>query len=136
MHCATWSSAERVLPPRLDRELTEQGLIRAYLALFLVAAGDDGAKIVSLARFGAYEVRLIEFAEGLCPHVPPVWMELYAHHARCSLDSCGRSALEDAVIAADAFIARAKALYRHELCRSGAPDRRESAGLGATNRYV
>jgi hypothetical protein len=92
--------------------LTEPRLIRRYLALFLMAPGEDGAKIVSLARFGSYEVRLIEFEEHACLDSPSLWMELYAHDAASSLDSCGCSTLDDAAAAAAVLIAHAKALYR------------------------
>jgi len=92
--------------------ICERRLVQAYLKLFLVAPGADGVKIVPLARFGAYEVRLVEFAAALADEVSPLWLELYAHDQACSLDSCGCDALDDAVNAADALIARAKALHQ------------------------
>ena len=92
--------------------LTEPHLIRKYLALFLVAPGEHGAKSVSLARFGSYEVRLIEFEEPVHLDGPSLWMELYAHDVASSLDSCGCSTLDDAVAAAEILITHANALYR------------------------
>ncbi len=41
-------------------DLVEQRLMRAYTYLFLVPADSTGTKSVSLARFGQYEVRLLE----------------------------------------------------------------------------
>jgi len=91
--------------------ISEQRLVQAYLKLFLVAPGADGVKIVPLARFGAYEVRLVEFAPELADEVSPLWLDLYAHDQACSLDSRGCDALEDAVKAADALIERAQELH-------------------------
>jgi hypothetical protein len=112
-----WRSAA-VPRPLLDQKrkivccnLTEARLIRAYLALFL-APWNDGARSVRLARFGAYEVRLVELARGLSGEGFPLWLELYAHDIGGSLDSCGCEACDDAVTAADEFVARAKALHQ------------------------
>ena len=38
------------------------GLCRAYLALSLASEPEDGSRAMPLARFGAFEVRLIELA--------------------------------------------------------------------------
>ena len=91
--------------------LSEQRFIGAYLALFLSATQEDGSKTVTIARFGAYEVRLIEFADGPCPDVPLLWLELYRHDTRIGLDSFRCEDFDDAVVAADLFTARAKTLH-------------------------
>ena len=91
---------------------TETRLIRAYLALFLAPTRDDVTKTVTLARFGAYEVRLIELARTLCGRIPPVWIELYAHDLHCSLDSCGCEEFDEASTSADELISQAKELHR------------------------
>jgi hypothetical protein len=96
----------------LGKELAERRLIRAYLALYLAPAGEDGARTVSLARFGAFEVRLVEVTQALSAEIPPLWLELYAHGIRSSLDSCGCDEFEEAVLAADAFVAQAKELHQ------------------------
>ena len=93
--------------------LSERQFIRAYLSLFLRPAKADGCKTASLARFGEHEVRLIEFAVESCPDVPLLWVELYRHDRRTPLDSFRCDDLEDAVSAADTFIARAKALHEN-----------------------
>jgi hypothetical protein len=89
---------------------TEQKLIRAYLALQVAGAADDGLRVIPLARFGAYEVRLCEPTDEVVDTFP-VWLELYCHRRRTTLDACGRDALDAAVAAADAFIERAKMLH-------------------------
>ena len=91
--------------------LTEARLVRAYLTLFLVPWVDD-ARAVRLARFGSYEVRLVEFARDSSAESFPLWLELYAHDIQTSLDSCGCDAFDDAVSVADDLIARARELDR------------------------
>jgi hypothetical protein len=60
----------------IGKELAERRIIRAYLALYLVPTGDDGDRTVSLARFGAYEVRLVEVTPDLSAEIPLLWLEL------------------------------------------------------------
>ena len=74
---------------------------------------EDGAKTVCLARFGSYEVRVIELSRDASAGSFPVWLELYEHNTRSTLDSCGCSELEEAVAAADELITHAR-----QLCRS------------------
>jgi hypothetical protein len=90
---------------------TEQKLIRAYLALHVIARDDEGTRIAPLARFGSYEVRLCEPADEVALETFPIWIELYCHARGVTLDSCGRDDLDDAVATADAFIERAKMLH-------------------------
>jgi hypothetical protein len=90
---------------------TEQRLIRAYLALHLVARDEDGIRAARLAGFGTYEVRLCEPPDVVALDTFPVWIELYCHARGVTLDSCGRDNLDDAVDTADEFIERAKMLH-------------------------
>ena len=89
---------------------TERRLIQAYLKLFLAAQSEDGVKTVSLARFGSYEVRVIELSRDASAGSFPVWLELYEYNTRSTLDSCGCSELEEAVAAADELITQARQL--------------------------
>jgi hypothetical protein len=91
---------------------TERRLIQAYLKLFLAAQDEDGSKTVSLARFGSYEVRVIELWHDASASGFPVWLELYEHDTHSTLDSCGCSELEEAVAAADELISQARQLCR------------------------
>ena len=68
---------------------------------------------MSLARFGSYEVRVIELSRDAAAGSFPVWLELYEHNTRSLLDSCGCSELEEAVAAANELISQAR-----QLCRS------------------
>jgi hypothetical protein len=89
--------------------LTEARLVRAYLSLFLLP-WQDGKRSIRLARFGVYEVRIVEFAD-LGDEGFPLWLELYAHDVQTSLDSCGCGSFEDAVGTADELMERASALH-------------------------
>ena len=95
----------------LSNKMAECRLIQAYLELYLVAPGEDGAKIISLARFGSYEVRIFEFSRQLAGDVPRLWIELYAHHLGYTIDSSACDELETSVVAADALISQARQLH-------------------------
>jgi hypothetical protein len=107
-------TAGAVLRKTVRNMLTERQIIRSYLALFLVPTGQDGSKVAPLARFGAYEVRLVEFTKD---GGPLLWLELYAHDIHCSLNSFGCDTVDDAVAAADELIAEA-----HELHLASSPE--------------
>jgi hypothetical protein len=100
------------LQDTVTRKYTERRLIQAYLKLFLAVQSEDGVKTVSLARFGSYEVRVIELWHDTSASGFPVWLELYEHDTHSTLDSCGCSELEEAVAAADELIAQARQLCR------------------------
>ncbi len=91
-------------------KFSELRVTRAYIRLFLVPEGKDGARTVSLARIGNYEVRFVELSQTGFSDEPPLWMELYAHDVQLVVDSCSFHELEEAVIAADHLIAQAKSL--------------------------
>ena len=101
------------LQDTVTHKYTERRLIQAYLKLFLAVQIEDGVKTVSLARFGSYEVRVIELLRDASAGSFPVWLELYEHNTQSTLDSCGCSELEEAVAAADELITHAR-----QLCRS------------------
>jgi hypothetical protein len=55
-------------------------LQRAYVALMLAPRGKDGSRIIPLARYGAFEVRLIEFMQRR--GFDAFWVELYHRDTR------------------------------------------------------
>ena len=85
-------------------------LMRAYVRLFLAPEGDSCARTVPLARFGSYEVRLVELTKAHADDVTPLWMELYSHDLRHGLDSCGCRDIEEAVLAAEQLVSQASQL--------------------------
>ena len=83
---------------------------QAYVRLFFVPESEDGARTITLARFGNYEVRLVELvqSDGTCD--PPLWVELYDRNIPGSIDSCSASDLEEMVCAAEQLLSEAKQL--------------------------
>ena len=83
---------------------------QAYVRLFFVPESEDGARTISLARLGNYEVRLVELvqSDGACD--PPLWVELYDRNIPGSIDSCSASDLEEMVCAAEQLLSEAKQL--------------------------
>jgi hypothetical protein len=66
--------------------------------------------MVTLVRHGSFEVRLVQPLQNVPKGEPPIWMELFDHDRKLSIDSVGNLPLRDAVIAAEDFIARATQL--------------------------
>jgi len=90
----------------------ETRLIRAHIMLFL-RRDERERKSVSLARYGAYEVRLLE---------PPsesdtfmFWLELFDHSRRISVDSWGADDFEEALTTAEYLAYRAEELSKRQL---------------------
>jgi hypothetical protein len=103
-------SQVETLPKTSSRAELEAKLVEAHAELKLAQQSADLSAVATLARLGAFEVRLI-----VPSHVAPTgevrfWMELYDHDRRLSIDSVGDRALKDAVIAAEDLIERATTL--------------------------
>jgi hypothetical protein len=88
----------------------ELRLTRGYVELGIASADSDGAKTVSLARFGEYEVRLVEVVPENRADATPIWLELYSHETRSGIDSHRCYDLEAAVQATEELISRARKL--------------------------
>jgi hypothetical protein len=86
-------------------------LSRAYVSLALIPEGADGSRTVSLARFGAYEVRLVEFPQSPAADTPPIRVGLYRRDTHSPLDSRPCDDLDAAAAAAEHLIVRARQLY-------------------------
>ncbi len=88
-------------------------LQQAYVALMLAPESKDGSRTVPLARYGIFEVRLIEFTHRAALDAFAIWIELYRRDTRSSLDSCRCEDLDDAEAAAAYLVSSARKL--HEL---------------------
>ena len=89
-------------------DLVEQRVVRAYTYLFLVPADSTGTKSVSLARFGQYEVRLLEME---IANDRTTWLELFARNTQMAIDGgCFRD-LEEAADVAGHLISSARQLH-------------------------
>ena len=84
-------------------------LIQAYTRLALITAQADGTKMVSIARCGAFDLRLIEFPlEGETEGAVPLWVELFDHAAGLVIDSASCRDLDEAGAVTHAFMAEAR----------------------------
>jgi hypothetical protein len=88
----------------------ELQLTRAYVHLCHVPADRNGAKTVSLARFGNYEVRLVQLVRTRPTDATPMWLELYSHETQLGIDSCCHYDLYEAARAAEVLISTAREL--------------------------
>jgi hypothetical protein len=93
-------------------------LRRAYVALFLAPKGKDGTRTISLARYGAFEVRLIELPDYHSSDASPSWLELYRHDTNTSVDSYRCDELDEAETAAEHLVSSASELSASEFKRS------------------
>lgn len=107
----SWRISDLILRKLAEAKPSEWQFMQAYLTLFVLPA-NNGLKTVSVARFGVYEVRLIEFCELPEAETPLPWIELYAHDDRSSLDSFACEEFAEAVAVAEHFIARARDLHQ------------------------
>ena len=89
--------------PNLPLRVTQ-----AYVSLSSVPESDAGTRIVSLARCGDLEVRLIELSRGTHEGEPPLWVDLYDHALEVTIDSCRCSDVDEAIAAAEHLLSQAK----------------------------
>jgi hypothetical protein len=85
-------------------------LSKAYARLAFMPEYGDRSRTSTLDRYGAFEVRLVEFSQGDPAGDRHFWLELYCHVTGSSLDSCRCDSLDDAETAADHLVLSAKQL--------------------------
>ena len=95
---------------RKNRPLVS-GLQQAYAGLMFVPESEDGSRTISLARYGRFEVRLVEFRHRGTLEPAPFWLELYRHDVGSSLDSCRCDDLDLAESAAEHLTSLARDLH-------------------------
>jgi hypothetical protein len=83
---------------------------QAYIALLSIPGSGCAPKAISVARIGNCEIRMSNGSPSASGDVPSVWIELFDHDARLSIDGCSCREIEEAVAAFDLFMAQAKAL--------------------------
>ena len=88
----------------------EARLIRAHVELQAAPERADDRRFALLARYGAYEVRLVEPAARSGTSRFEFWLELFNHLQKISVDSAGAPDLEEAVTLAEELIAQAREL--------------------------
>jgi hypothetical protein len=87
-----------------DIEFSKLRISRAHIKLLCIPEG--AAKIVSLARIGNYEVRMMESSESDSGAAPLFSIELFDHDEQSPVDSCISYSLDEGVAAFQDFISR------------------------------
>ena len=85
-------------------EFSKLRITRAYIKLLCIPEG--AAKIVSLARFGNCEVRMLESSQGDSDAAPLFSIELFDHDAQLPVDSCSCFDIDEGAAAFRNFISR------------------------------
>jgi hypothetical protein len=93
----------------------ELRILQLYIWALSRSKGVDGFRTATVARYGAYEVRLVESM--LDPQVDtiPFWVELFDHRSADTIDSCGGHDFEETAAGTAALISQANRLY-HGAC--------------------
>lgn len=72
----------------------------------------DGCRTATVARYGTYEVRLVEALLDPRGETIPFWIELFDHKSANTIDSCGGHDFEETAAGAAAMISQAGLLHR------------------------
>jgi hypothetical protein len=96
----------KTLQKRPRNELGAQ-IIEARAKLQPTQQSTNVSSVATLVRLGSFEIRLIRPSSVLPGSSAGFWLELFDHDRQLSIDSVGARVIEDAVIAAEEFIARA-----------------------------
>jgi hypothetical protein len=83
-------------------------LYKSYISLKLVPKSESGSWTIPIARFGAFEVRLVEFADSDQRDNLDLWIELYRCDTQSSIDSCLCRDLDEVEDLRAYFISQAK----------------------------
>jgi hypothetical protein len=83
-------------------------LYKSYISLKLAPESESGSWTIPIARFGAFEVRLVEFEHSDQLDSLDLWIELYRHDTQSSIDSCLCRDLDEVGDLGAYFISQAK----------------------------
>jgi hypothetical protein len=100
----------RVVPPRVKS--LERQIIQSYIWVLRATPDETGCKTRTLARRGAYEVRLFEPSQMPQGDIISFWLELFDHKRKVTLNSYGSDDLEQAAATAALLISEAERLDR------------------------
>ena len=85
-------------------EFSKLRIIQAYIKLLCIPEGT--AKMVSLARIGNYEVRMLESSQDDSDAAPLFSIELFDHDAQLPVDSRSCCSIDEGAAAFRDFISR------------------------------
>jgi hypothetical protein len=107
------------LSDAFNRRSVEALVMQAYFQLIRIAWSEDASRSISLAKYGAYEVRLVEkkLADGA--DAPNLWVELHARDVQVPIEARGCDDLEAAGVATAQMMAKAERLQNEILSKPG-----------------
>ena len=89
----------------------ELRILQLYIWSITARRSIDGCRTATVARYGAYEVRLVEPLFDLQGDTIPFWIELFDHKNAVTLDSCGGHDFEETAAGATDLISQASLLH-------------------------
>ena len=93
--------------------------MQAYFQLIRIAWSESGSRSTSLAKYGSYEVRLVERKPADGADAPHLWVELHAKEVETAIEARGCDDLETAAIAAEQIMSKAERLQNDMLSKRG-----------------
>jgi len=105
-------------------------LYKLYVGLCLTPRSESGSHTISVAHFGIFEVRLIEFVNCNRHGSSDLWIELYRHDTQSSVDSCLCRDLDEVENLGEDLISQARELYQTN-GEGGLSDQHTSVGCSA-----
>jgi hypothetical protein len=95
---------------------------QAFIALASIPGSSPVSRTLSIAIIGTCEIRMFNAPSTWSGDALPLWIELFDHGARVSVDSCSCREVDEAVAAFDEFFSDAETL--NQVCRPEANDAR------------
>jgi len=101
-----------VITKMLPGKNLEFRIFQLYVLDLMAEKFVDGCRAATLARYGSYEVRLVELLQDWQENTAPFWIELFDHENDTTIDSCGGYDLGETAAGAEALISQARLLHR------------------------
>jgi hypothetical protein len=83
---------------------------QAFIALSSIPGSSPVSRTLSIVITGNCEIRMFNALSTSPGDAPPLWIELFDHGDRVSVDGCGCREIDEAVAAFDEFLSDAEAL--------------------------
>jgi hypothetical protein len=83
-------------------------LAQAFIALSSATGSSSASRYVSVVRMGKYEIRMFDSSPASPGDAPRLWMELFDHDAKMSIDGCTCHGIDDAVSAFEMLVSQVK----------------------------
>ena len=87
-------------------------LVQARGELAVAPEDEHGSKAVTLARFSAYEVRLVQFRQMSAANAFAFWMELFDHNDGIAANGGGTNDFGEALAFAEELVSEAEELSK------------------------